>query len=80
MGNFAARDCPGYVVEFDNYSITWDDPMSANSVLQEVPKMLSLSPHADGSGRMGGCGYGGAGFVWQSKWIILDRMLLLSSA
>ena len=29
----AAKGCPGFVVEFNNYSITGDDPMSLTSLL-----------------------------------------------
>ena len=39
----AAKGCPGFVVEFDNYSINLDDPMSLTSLLHAAPQILSIN-------------------------------------
>ena len=36
-GYLAARGCPGYLEELNNYSITEDDPMLLTSLLHEAP-------------------------------------------
>ena len=35
----AVKGYPRFVVEFNNYSISWDDPMSLTSVLHGVPQL-----------------------------------------
>ena len=37
-GHLAAKGCPGFVVEFNNYSINVDDPMSLTSLLHGAPQ------------------------------------------
>ena len=38
-GNLAAKSCPGFVVEFNDYSINLDDPMSLTSLLHGAPQL-----------------------------------------
>ena len=38
-GHLAAIGCSGFDVEFNNYNIFGDDPMSLTSLLQGVPKL-----------------------------------------
>ena len=35
--HLAAKGCPGFVVEFNTYNISGDDPMSLISLLHEMP-------------------------------------------
>ena len=37
-GYLAAKGCPGLVVEFNNYSINFDGPMSLTSLLHGAPQ------------------------------------------
>ena len=37
--HLAAKGCPGFVVEFNIYSIIGDDPLSSNSLLHKAPQL-----------------------------------------
>ena len=43
-GHLATKGCPAFVVEFNNYSIKVDDPMSLTSLLHGEPHLPSRNP------------------------------------
>ena len=44
----AARDYPEYVVEFDDYNNSGDDPMSLTTLLQGAPHLLPMLSYHTG--------------------------------
>ena len=39
-GHLAAKGCPGFVVKFNNYSITGYDPVSLTSLWHRAPRII----------------------------------------